>query len=77
MRTSRAITWARLRVYFGALLLVLFELGGLFTYASSLADQQSGYGRSGLRILGVELIVLSFIAAVFATVLNKRFSRDE
>ena len=29
MRTSRAITWSRLRVYLGALLLVLFARGAL------------------------------------------------
>ena len=59
MRTSRAITWARLRVCFGALVLVLFALGGLLAYASSLADRQSGHGRSDLRALGAELIAVS------------------
>ncbi len=77
MRTSRAITWARARVYFGALLLVLFVLGVLLTYASSLADRQSGHGRANLLILGVELIALSVIAAVVAAVLKRRLLRDE
>jgi cell division protein FtsW (lipid II flippase) len=77
MRTSRAITWARLRVYFGALLLVLFALGGLLVYASSLADQQAGHGRSDLRTVGAELIALSVVAAVFAAVRKRRLSRDE
>jgi hypothetical protein len=77
MRKSRAITWARLRVYFGALLLVLFALGGLLVYASSLADRQSGHGRSDLRTLGAELIALSVIAAVLAAVLKRRLSPDE
>jgi hypothetical protein len=77
MRPSRAITWARLRVYFGMLLIVLFALGGACTYASFLADPQSGQTRSNLRTAGVELIALSLIAAILAAVLNRRFSPDE
>ena len=73
MRTSRAITWARLRVYFAALLIVLFALGGLLAYASFLPEPQSGHGRSGLATLGVELMALSVIAAV----LQRHLSRDE
>jgi len=77
MKISRAITWARLRVCFGALLLVLFALGVLLFYASSLTDRQSGLGRSNLRTLGAELIALSVIAAVFTAVLKRRLSRDD
>jgi cell division protein FtsW (lipid II flippase) len=77
MRTTRAITWARLRVYFGSLLLVLFALGALLVYASSLADQQSGHARSDLRTLGAALIALSVIAAVVAGVLKRRLLQDE
>ena len=77
MRSSRAITWGRLRVYFAAILIVLFVLGGLFVYASTLVDRQSGDGRSGLRTLGAALIALSVNAAVLAAVLKRRLSGDE
>jgi peptidoglycan/LPS O-acetylase OafA/YrhL len=77
VRTSRAITWARLRVYFGTLLLILFALGGALIYASNLADRQRGLGRSELRTLGAELIALSIAAAVSVAVLKRRLSRDE
>ena len=77
MRTSRAITWARLRVCFGTLLLALFAIGGLLAYASTLDDRQGGHGRSGLRALGAGLIALSVVAAVLTAALPRRLSRDE
>jgi cell division protein FtsW (lipid II flippase) len=77
MRTARAITWARLRVYFGALLLVLLALGALLVYASFLADQKSGHARSELRTPGAALIALSVIAAVVVGVLKRRLLRDD
>jgi len=52
MRTSRAITWARLRVYFGVLPLALFALEALVVYVASLADRQRGRGRTDLRVPG-------------------------
>ena len=77
MRTPRAATYARLRVYFGMLLLVLFASGGLAVYASFLADRQSGHVRSGLRTLGAALVALSVFAAVFAAALKRRLSGDD
>jgi hypothetical protein len=77
MKTSRAITWPRIRVFLAALLLTLFALGGLLIYTSSLAGRQHGHARSDLRSLGVELIALSVIGAVVAVVLKRRLSRDE
>jgi hypothetical protein len=76
MRTPRVATYPRLRVYFGALLLVLFALGGVVLYASTLVDRQSGHGRSGLLTLGAALLALSAVAAVFAAVLKRHLSRD-
>ena len=49
MKMSRPITWSRLKVLSWALLLVLFALGGLLVYASTLGDRQSGQGRWDLR----------------------------
>jgi hypothetical protein len=72
MRTSRRITWARLRVYFGAFLLVMFVLGGLIIYASFLADNTSGVAQPNLRAMGVAIIALTGIAAIFAAVVRKR-----
>ncbi len=77
MKKSRPITWARLRVYFGILLIVLFALGGFVAYASFLADPQSGHTRSNLRILAAELIALSVFATVLAKVLKKRLAEDD
>ena len=76
MRSWRMITWARLRVYFGTLLLALFALGGGLIYASYVANPESGHGRSDLRALGLELMALSGIAAVCSAVLKERLSRD-
>ena len=58
MRPSRPITWARLRVYFAILLLVLFALGLLLLYASTLADRTGGQDRLVLRNMGVTLLAL-------------------
>ena len=77
MRTPRVATYARLKVYFGTLLLVLFSLGGVVLYASFLVDRQNGHGRSGLRILGAALVALSVFAAVFAAALKRRLSGDD
>jgi uncharacterized membrane protein YphA (DoxX/SURF4 family) len=77
MRTSRVITWARLRVYFGALLLALFALGALCIYVSFHADRQSAHVRSDLLMLGGALIALAVGSGVFAGVLKRRLSEDE
>lgn len=79
MRGSRAITWSRLKVCFGALLVALFALGGLLVYASSLGDRMSGghHGRSDLRSLGAALIALSVSAGISAAVFRRRLSGDE
>jgi hypothetical protein len=77
MRGSRSITWARLKVFFGALLLAVFALGMLFAYASSLVDGQSGHRGSDLSSLGAALIVLAVVGAVAAVVLSRRLSAEE
>jgi cell division protein FtsW (lipid II flippase) len=77
MKASRRSTWARLKVYFGALLLVVFALGALLIYASSLAEPERGHGRSRLLTVGAELMALSVIAGVFGAVLKRRLSRDD
>jgi hypothetical protein len=77
MKNWRTIAWARLRVTFGALLLILFALGALLVYTSSLANPQSGHGRSDLRNLGVALIALSVTAAIVAALLKRHLSQDD
>jgi hypothetical protein len=58
-------------------LLALFGIGVLLIYASTLADRQSGHGRSALRTLGVDIILLSVSAAVLGAVLQRHLSADE
>ena len=76
MKASRTTTWARLRVSFATLLLGLFALGGLLTYASSRVDPNTGHGRSDLRSLGLEIMVVVVIAGALAFALENRLSRD-
>ena len=76
MRSSRANTWPRLRVYFGAFLLVVFAFRGLLIYASSLADRQSGRGLSAF-VVWVRCWALSVFAAIIVGVISRRVARDE
>jgi hypothetical protein len=66
-----------LRVYFGALLVALFGTGALLVYASTLADQHIGHGRSHLRSLGVDLMAISVIAAALAVALKRYLAGDD
>jgi hypothetical protein len=77
MRRSNRITWARPRVYFGLLLLLLFAIGVLCLYASSFEDRPDGRSRSDLSTVGAAMIGLSVAATAMARLLKGRLLRDE
>ena len=73
------VTWSRVKVCFGTLLLILFGLGCVLIYGAWLTSRRGdeGRGRADLGTLGVELIGLSVGAAVLAAVLRRRLSRED
>ena len=77
MRNSLGSAWARLRVYFGVLVLALFALGAGLIYASSLAEARHGRGETGLRAMGIEFMGLGVVSVVLAGWLKRRLSADD
>jgi cell division protein FtsW (lipid II flippase) len=77
MRKFRAITWGRVKVYFGVLVIGVFALGMVLIYASSLSDPQRGRSLTGLRTIGFELMGLAVVSVVLARWLNRRLGGDD
>jgi hypothetical protein len=76
MKATRTTPWSRLRVLLATLLVLLFILGGLIAYASSLPELQAGRRRADLFALGVGLMALSVLCGIFSFVLAKRLLHD-
>jgi hypothetical protein len=77
MKKRRTMTWARVRVCFGGLLIALFALGVLLLYAATFNDPGIGRRRSDLLTAGAALIALSVVSALAASVLKRRLTEEE
>jgi hypothetical protein len=76
MKATHTTLWPRLRVFLGTLLVLLFILGGLIAYASSLTELQAGHRRADLLALGFGLMVLAVLSGILSFVLAKRIVQD-
>ena len=63
-------------MFLATLLVLLFMLGGLIAYASSLPELQAGHRPADLLALGLGLMALAVLSGILSLVLANRLLRN-